>query len=77
MDRWTGPTFANFYASNLEETVFKDDPSLNPPLYCRYMDDILLVINKYDQLITLKNALESNSVLKFTYEIECKKKMSF
>ena len=29
-----GPTFANFYASNLEETVFKEDPSLKPPLYC-------------------------------------------
>ena len=76
---WTplGPTFPNFYASNLEETVFKEDPSLKPPLYCRYMDDIFLVIDKYDQLITLKNAFEKNSVLKFTYEVECQKKMSF
>ena len=69
-----GPTFANFYASNLEATVFKNDPSLKPPLYCRYMDDIFLVIDKHDQLIKLKNMFENKSVLKFTFEVECQKK---
>ena len=35
-----GQIFANFYASHLEETVFKNDLSMKPPVYCRYMDDI-------------------------------------
>ena len=72
-----GPTFANFYTSNLEETVFKEDPSLKPPRYCRCMDNIFIVIDKYDQIITLKNAFESHSVLKFTFEVECQKKFLF
>ena len=68
-----GPTFVNFYASHLEETVFKNDPSLKPPVYCRYMDNIFLVLNGFHQLTKLKDEFEKNSVLKFTFEIECKK----
>ena len=39
-----GPTIANFYMCNLENSTFRDDISLKPPVYCRYIDDILLII---------------------------------
>ena len=52
-----GPTFANFYASNLEETVLKNDPSLKPPSYCRCMDDIFPVIDKYDQFFQIEKCV--------------------
>ena len=38
---------------------------MTPP--CMYMDGIFHVIDKHGQLIKLKNAFESKSVLKVTY----------
>ena len=70
-----GPTFAKFYASHLEETVFKNDPSLEPPVYCRYMEENFMVIIEFHQLNRLKDELDKNSVLKLTFGFECKKQM--
>ena len=42
-----GPTFANFYMCNLENSVFHSDPQPKPPVYCRYVDDIFLVLNNF------------------------------
>ena len=39
-----GPLFANFYMSNLENEVLLNW-SEKPVVYCRYVDDIFLVIN--------------------------------
>jgi len=72
-----GPTFANFYMCYLENKIFSEQPNLKPPVYCRYVDDIFLMIDGFQQLEALKNSFTSNSVLEFTYEIENRKKYFF
>jgi hypothetical protein len=64
-----GPLFANFYMSNLENKVLPtwDD---KPIVYCRYVDDIFLVINDLSHILKLKEKFEEESILRFTYEIE-------
>lgn len=72
-----GPTFANFYMCHLENETFKSNPQLKPMVYCRFVDDILLIVDNFDQLLVLKRIFEENSVLKFTFEIETCKKIAF
>ena len=72
-----GPTFANFYMCHLENKVLKDNRIPKPLLYIRYVDDICVVVNNFECLVMLKQALEDNSVLKFTFETEVKKFMPF
>jgi len=72
-----GPTMANFYMSHLENEIFEKNPSLKPQVYCRYVDDIFLVLNNFHELQNLNKAFEHNSVLSFTHEIETKKKIPF
>ena len=72
-----GPTFANFYMCHLENKVLKDNRIPKPLLYIRYIDDICVVVNNFECLVMLKQALEDNSVLKFTFETEVKKSMPF
>ena len=71
-----GPTFANFYMCNLENKIL---PTLSktPYIYARYVDDIFLEINNVNSLITMKDAMEQNSVLKFTYELNIERKIPF
>lgn len=71
-----GPLFANFYMSYIENTVL---PTIEnkPLIYARYVDDVFLLINNISTLEEIKNKFESTSVLKFTYEIEEKKTISF
>ena len=38
-------------------------------LYARYVDDIFLICDDNSKLISLKNTLESHSVLRFTYQL--------
>lgn len=64
-----GPLFANFYLGSIEEKVFHLNNDLKPELYCRYVDDIFLTVADLNQLESLKNTFESNSCLKFTYEM--------
>ena len=68
-----GPTFANFYMCNLENKTFSDIPTIKPLIYTRYVDDIFLVVDNFQQIETLKNTFENNSpngelFSKFTYE---------
>ena len=72
-----GPTFANFYMCHLENSVFHSNPQLKPHIYCRYVDDIFLVLNNFQELIQLKTAFETCSILQFTYETEVNKQMPF
>ena len=72
-----GPTFANFYMCHLENKVLADTRIPKPLLYIRYVDDICVVVNNFECLVMLKQALEDNSVLKFTFETEVKNPCPF
>ena len=71
-----GPCFANFYMGHIENIVL-NDLGLKPSIYGRYVDDIFIQITDESQIISLKNALESNSVLNFTYEMNVNNKLPF
>jgi hypothetical protein len=62
-----GPTFAEFYMCELENRVLLDN-QIKPALYCRYVDDIFVVVRDINHMTELRAAFELNSVLKFTYE---------
>ena len=68
-----GPTFANFYMCELENSVLLDNQNLKIPLYVRYVDDICLIVNRFGDVEILKRSFERNSVIKFTLETEIKK----
>ena len=52
-----GPTFANFYMCNLENKFFNNNPQLKPKVYCRYVDDILLVLDSFEELTVIIAAM--------------------
>ena len=58
------PMFSNFYMANLENESFEDPNSnLKPPVYCRYVDDIFIIIENDQKLDAIKQHFENNSVL--------------
>ncbi|XP_047739936.1 uncharacterized protein LOC125178985 [Hyalella azteca] len=63
-----GPTFAEYYMCKIKNQVLSDE-QIKPELYCRYVDDIFVVVRDEEQLRNLRLAFEMNSVLKFTYEL--------
>ena len=71
-----GPTFANFYMGYLEETIFSDHQK-RPLMYCRYVDDIFIMVRNIQQLEEIKNQFEDNSILKFTIEKSTNNKLPF
>jgi hypothetical protein len=71
-----GPTFAEFYMCELENQVLLN-AQIKPELYCRYVDDIFVVIRDEEHLIELRRALEHESVLTFTHEIGQNHKLPF
>ena len=77
MGKPLGPTFANFYASWLENKVFTENSTITPKVYCRSMDDIFVVVEKFVELKILQTTFENNFVVKFTYEIEQEKEILF
>ena len=72
-----GPTFAAFYMGNLEQEVFSESPSIKPTIYARYVDDVFLLVENKEHLVTLKTIFESRSILKFTYEMNCDNRLPF
>ena len=62
-----GPTFANFYMGHVEEIVFASYPK--PTIYIRYVDDIFLMVDSVEDITLLRERLQENSVLHFTYEL--------
>ena len=66
-------TFANFYMCHLENKLLKGTRIPKPLLYIRYVYDICVVVNNFECLVMLKQALEDKSELKFTFETEDKK----
>ena len=71
-----GPTFADFYMCQLENKVLENS-DLCPTTYCRYVDDIFMVVRHELHLQQLKNEMENQSVLKFTYELSVNNKIPF
>lgn len=71
-----GPAFAYFYMCHLENKVLQNE-ELKPPIYCRYVDDIFVVVPNEDALIRLKQEMELNSKLRFTYEMGVDNKIPF
>ena len=71
-----GPTFANFYMGDLENRVFKTVTD-KPNIYGRYVDDIFVQIEDLSQLIQLRDAFQSHSVLNFTYEVSTNGSLPF
>ena len=52
-----GPIFSNVYISDLENTVF--NCMRKPPIYLRYVDDILILANDIDE-IKLQDTFQKN-----------------
>ena len=72
-----GPTFPNFYMGRLEEIAFAEIEE-TPNVYARYVDDIFLLVRSEREVVALKNTFESNSVLKFTFDLnDSKKQVNF
>ena len=71
-----GPTFANFYMCNLENKVISALLK-KPNIYARYVDNIFIEVENEDQLRILKDVMEQNSILKFTYELNINNKLPF
>ena len=72
-----GPSFANFYMGHLENNLFAENTEFNHITYCRYVDNIFLIVNSTQKIGKLKSLSERNSVLSFTYEIEKNKNLAF
>ena len=70
-----GPVFRNFYTSALVKKVF--DTINKPNIYLRYADDILLLTNSSDEINTIQETFQNNSVLSFTQEINTNNKIPF
>ena len=72
------PLFANFYMPDLENNILeKLNDEYKPSVYCRYVDDIFLLIPNVCILYKLKYQFENQSILKFTWEIDKNEIISF
>ena len=70
-----GVLFAEAYMAHVENEVFSGIAT--PHIYCRYVDDVFVDIEDFDQLETLKTQLEAKSVLKFTIDSSVNNKLPF
>jgi hypothetical protein len=57
MGNCLAPSFANYYMCHLENMIFEAFPGLKPPMYVRYVDDICVIIPKFDTLMQIKTSL--------------------
>ena len=71
-----GVTFANFYMCDVENRVLLNQDNI-PKIYCRYVDDIFVVVRDEAHLIHIKTEMERHSVLNFTYELSVNNKIPF
>ena len=62
-----GPTFANFYMSQLENKIFDVYPNSKPLFYVRYVDNICLIVDKFHCLKQLSELFERHSVLNYSW----------
>ena len=71
-----GVAFADFFMSFVENKVLGDQ-DLCPKTYARYVDDCFVVVRDRKHLEDLKNAMELESGLEFTYELGVENKLNF
>ena len=72
-----GVLFANFYMTHIENYVLETHPDLKPKVYCRYIDDIFVVIDDPTNLPALMTCFKENSVLNFTSEVGVNHTLNF
>ena len=70
-----GPIFSDFYMSDLENRIFNSIKK--PPIYLRYVHDILILTNNINEKNILQDTFQNNSVLNFTHELNKNNKISF
>ena len=70
-----GPIFSDFYMSDLENRIFNSIKK--PPIYLRYVDDIVILTNNINEINILQDTFQNNSVLNFTHELNKNNKISF
>ena len=63
-----GPTFADFYVSNLENNLLSQDRISNPIFYFRYVDDVIAVFKSENHVKYFIRRLKDSSVLNFTVD---------
>ena len=51
------------------ENKILENLDMKPKIYCRYVDDIFIVVRYEDEILSLKHKMEENSILKCMYEI--------
>ena len=71
------PTFAGFYMGHLENSVFNGGLCPKPNIYVRYVDDIFMQVTDEAQLLNIKSIFQQQSVLNFTYELNCNNTLPF
>ena len=71
-----GVLFANAFMCHVEDKVLREC-DVQPSMYYRYVDDVILDVPNNDQLETLKMALETESGLGFTAEPSVSNKLPF
>ena len=72
-----GVTFANYCICNLENKLFDINASLKPTVYCRYMDDCVVLFHSDEQLNLLVDAFRENLVVNLAIEQNGKGNLSF
>ena len=72
-----GPTFADFYVSNLENILLSQDKISNPSFYFRYVDDIIAVFKSKHHVKYFIRRLKNCSVLNFTVDPMVNNKFHF
>ena len=70
-------TFANYYMCHIENEVLASLNEDKPTTYCRYVDDIFVVVRNEEHLNLIKQKLELASVLEFTTKISINNKIPF
>ena len=61
--------------SDLENRIFNSIKK--PPIYLRYVDDILILTNNINEINILQDTFQNNSVLNFTHELNKNNGISF
>ena len=72
-----GVTFANFFMTYLENSIFDKYPDSKPAVYCRYVDDCFISVDKIDKIPLIAKLFEMQCSLIFTFEIGYGSRLNF
>ena len=70
-----GLIVSDFYISDLENKIFNS--VRKPPIYQRFVDDLLILANDINEINILQDTFQKNSLLNFTHEQNKNNKISF